>query len=375
MNQGAHVRSIAALGDLRSAIAMYEQEAGAALSMAEADIVRTIDWIRADRIPYWKKEITRREEALTRAKSDLARAQMTDHAMGPTSTVDERKAIARARAQVDEARRKLKASQRWFRDLEKQYTMYKGRVAPMQRLVAADLPKARHDLEIMARTLDEYLSVAIDAPSAEATSAASAGVGASAGSGGGSRRVWKELAPSRRQRSRAAFAADAEEALHGHEGATRWALLDESATRRLAEMLGVSDAMQVQRFEPRQAARMLGAVAEAPPAEDRLVISADWRPDGPTLLMRSTVAPLGDSGWILCRSDISEPPEELVAVRIGEAIEVYAELAIALSCPRGTVLLVKDGELISIQDERGHPLSGWGTLDTQRGEGTERGDR
>ena len=100
MNQGANVRSIEALGELRSALAVYEEEAAAALSMAEADIVRTIDRIRAHNIPHWKKEITRREEMLTRAKSDLARAQMTDHSMGPKSTVDERKAIARARREV-----------------------------------------------------------------------------------------------------------------------------------------------------------------------------------------------------------------------------------------------------------------------------------
>ncbi|XOV75330.1 MAG: hypothetical protein ACFHWZ_18295 [Phycisphaerales bacterium] len=47
MNQGANVRSIEALGELRSALAVYEEEAAAALSMAEADIVRTIDRIRA----------------------------------------------------------------------------------------------------------------------------------------------------------------------------------------------------------------------------------------------------------------------------------------------------------------------------------------
>ena len=64
MNQGANVRSIEALGELRSALAIFEEEAAAALSMAEADIVRTIDRIRAHSIPHWKKEILRREELL-----------------------------------------------------------------------------------------------------------------------------------------------------------------------------------------------------------------------------------------------------------------------------------------------------------------------
>ncbi len=377
MNQGAHVRSVEALGDLRTAIVSFEEEAGAALSMAEADIVRTIDWVRADRIPYWKREIMRREELLTRAKSDLARAQLTNHAMGPKSTVDERKAIARAREQVGEAQRKLKASQRWFRDLEKQYTLYKGRVAAMQRLVAADLPKARSELEVMARTLDQYLAIASDGTGAESASVRSV-ASESGPKEGGARRVWKEVAPSRRQRSRAPLAADAEEVLHAASGAAQWALLDESSTRRLAHMLGVGSALEVLRFDAGQAARELGDVAELPPSEDKMVVAGDWTVDSPTLLLRSSVAPLGDSGWVLCRSDAEGPPENLAAVRTAQAIDAYPELAIALACPRGTALLIREGELIAIHDERGRPLTAFDadTLEASEEEdGTEKGTR
>ncbi len=364
MNQGANVRSIEALGELRSALAVYEEEAASALSMAEADIVRTIDRIRSHSIPHWKKEITRREEMLTRAKSDLARAQMTDHSMGPKSTVDERKAIAKARREVEEARIKLRNSQRWFRELEKQYTLYKGRVAPMQRMVAAEMPRARHDLEMMARTLDEYVSISSEAQGSP-DQASRPTVAASGASDAPSRRIWKDLAPSRRLRSRAPLASDPIEALHAGAGEVRWALLDEDATRRLALMLGVGDAMEIRSFDPTLVARSLGSVAETPPAEDRLLIDTAWELEAPTLLLRSANAPLGDSGWLIMRSDATEPPEELVAVRVGDAMKAYPELSIALSAPRTTALLVREGELIAIQDERGRPLSAFSgdTLD------------
>ena len=364
MNQGANVRSIEALGELRSALAIFEEEAAAALSMAEADIVRTIDRIRAHSIPHWKKEITRREEMLTRAKSDLARAQMTDHAMGPKSTVDERKAIARARRAVEEARTKFRNSQRWFRELEKQYTLYKGRVAPMQRIVAADMPRARVDLEHMARTLDDYVSISSDAPGPvdEATRPA---VASSAVSSGPEQRNWKDLAPSRRLRSRAPMAPDPESTLDSGAGSVRWALLEEDATRRLALMLGVTDAMEIRVFDPLLVSRSLGSAAEIPPAEDRVILDAAWESDAPTLLLRSPNAPLGDSGWLIARSDSQQPPDELIAVRVADAIEAFPELAIALGAPRTTALLVREGELIAIQDERGRPLSAFseGTLD------------
>lgn len=364
MNQGAHVRSIAALSELRSALAVFEEDAAAALSMAEADIVRTIDWIRADRLPYWKKEITRREEMLTRAKTALAQAQLTDHSMGPKSTVDERKAIAKARQQVEEAQQKLKASQRWFRELEKQYTLYKGRVAPMQRMVSADLPKARTDLEVMARTLDEYLSISSEpqGPADAASQKPRSGETVPRGSDRPStapRKAWKDLAPSRRLRSRAPFAEDPIVALHAATGSHRWALLEQDATRRLAHLLGHSDALCVTKFDPRQAARSLGSVADIAAGQDRLLIAADWSPESATVFLRSSQPPLGDSGWLIARSDASEPPSEMVAVRIEQAIEAYPELAILTAVPRGCAILVNAGELIAIQDERGRPLSGF----------------
>lgn len=364
MNQGAHVRSIAALSELRTAIAVFEEDAAAALSMAEADLVRTIDWIRSDRLPYWKKEITRREEMLTRAKTALSQAQMTDHSMGPKSTVDERKAIARAREKVEEARQKLKASQRWFRELEKQYTLYKGRVAPMQRMVAADLPKARTDLEVMARTLDEYLSISNEpaGPPAAASRAGSVGDPVSAAGRSSSstpQKVWKDLSPSRRLRSRAPFAEDPIVALHAETGSPQWALLEEGAARRLAYLLGHPDALSVTRFDPRQAARSLGAAADIAAGRDRLLIAADWSPEAGTVFLRSSQPPLGDSGWLIARSDASSPPEEMVAVRIEEAIGAYPELAILTAVPRGCAILVNGGEMIAIQDERGRPLSGF----------------
>lgn len=361
MSQGAHVRSIEALRELRGALAMYQEEAGAALSMAEADIVRTIGWIRSSQIPHWKKEIIRRQELLTRAKSDLARAQITNHAMGPKSTVDERKAINRAKAKLKEAEDKLDSCKRWFRELEKQYTLYKGRVAPMQRTVAAELPRARDELELMARTLDDYLAINMGGSSDAGAPGQAAGrtgpVVQDGASSAPTRRVWKELAPSRRLRSRAPFADDPQEALHAAARAESWGLLDQDSTRRIASMLGAEGALEIRVFDAPAFSRKLGPLAEVPPSQDRLLIASDWTPDAPTLLLRSLQPPLGDSGWLIARSDLRETPADPVAVRIEDAVGAFPELAIVLAVPRGVALLVREAELIAIQDERGRPLS------------------
>lgn len=359
MNQGANVRSTEALRDLRSALASFEDEAGAALSMAEADIVRTIDWIRSSQLPYWKKEVIRRQELLTRAKSDLARAQITNHAMGPKSTVDERKAIARAQRELEEAEAKVKNCRQWHRELDKQYTLYKGRIAAIQRMVASDLPNARHDLDRMSQTLDEYLAVAQQSDVSPAAPAPVPTSSPSAADAPSPRRVWKDLAPARRIRARAPLATDAHQALHAETASARFGLLDEGSTRQLAHLLGVPDALTIQLFDPHAAARALGPHADPPPAQDRFIIDTRWSPDAPTLLLRSAQSPLGESGWLLTRSDLDDPAEQVTALRIADAIAVYPELIIALAAPRRVALLVREGQLLAIHDQRGRPLSGF----------------
>ncbi|MFU8829259.1 MAG: hypothetical protein ACNA8P_07475 [Phycisphaerales bacterium] len=360
MNTGANVRSIDALRELRTSLVFFQDEASAALSMAEADIVRTIDWIRSSQIPFWKKEIIRRQELLTRAKSDLARAQLTSHSMGTKSTVDERKAISKARGELEEAEQKLKSCRQWFRELEKQYTLYKGRVAALQRMIVSSLPGARHELEQMAQTLDEYLSIASESNGQQA-GAAQPVVAASSSSSGetGVRRIWKDLAPSRKLRSRAPLVEDPAQALHAQGRAKSWGLLDQDSTRRLAHLLGVQEALESREFDPLQSSRSLGGFAEAPVEQDRLIIDSRWHPDSPTLLIRTPTSPLGDSGWLLTRSDVTDPPEEVVAVRVRDAIGVYPELAIVLAVPRRVALLIDEGHLQSIHDQRGRPLSGF----------------
>ena len=91
-------------------------------------------------------------------KSALFRKQITPSPNDQrASVVDEKKALQRAIAELEQAQTALKAAKRWAIELERQYTVYKGAVQALSAAVERDLPNAILRLGRMARALDDYL--------------------------------------------------------------------------------------------------------------------------------------------------------------------------------------------------------------------------
>ncbi|MEZ6209820.1 MAG: hypothetical protein R3B46_01030 [Phycisphaerales bacterium] len=154
MSEGARIRSVEALRPLRAAILVFARDVASILSSAEAEIAKTIDWLQRDRVTYWRAETQRRGEMLARAKSDLYRAQIQKK-----SLVDEKKAIGRAKEALRDAEERLEASRKWAVRLEHDRALYAGAVQGLSVSVSIDLPKAAAMLELMSRSLDEYVAL------------------------------------------------------------------------------------------------------------------------------------------------------------------------------------------------------------------------
>jgi tRNA A37 threonylcarbamoyladenosine synthetase subunit TsaC/SUA5/YrdC len=102
--------------------------------------------------------IRKKQEEVTMCKSALFRKQITPSANDQkASVVDEKKALQRAMAELEDAERRLKAAKRWSIELERQYALYKGAVQPLSAAVERDLPAAVARINRMIRALDEYL--------------------------------------------------------------------------------------------------------------------------------------------------------------------------------------------------------------------------
>jgi hypothetical protein len=154
----ANITSVQVLDDFKAALVVFVEEAGLALNESESEVRRVLDWLGRDCQAHWTKVIRKKQEEVAVCKSALFRKQITPSPNDQrASVVDEKKALAKATAELEDAERRLKAAKRWAIEMERQYALYKGAVQPLSAAVERDLPNAILRLGRMARALDEYL--------------------------------------------------------------------------------------------------------------------------------------------------------------------------------------------------------------------------
>jgi hypothetical protein len=143
---------------MKAAVVKFVEEGQLALAEAEGEISRTIDWLSRDCQLHWQRVIRKKQEEVTMCKSALFRKQITPSPNDQrASVVDEKKALQRALADLDDADKRYKATKRWAVELERQYALYKGAVQPFAAAIERDLPNAAARISRMIRALDEYL--------------------------------------------------------------------------------------------------------------------------------------------------------------------------------------------------------------------------
>jgi hypothetical protein len=153
----ANVRSIDALQRLRVALIRCHEELLMAVSEADGIVDRAVAWVERDRVPHWRNRIQRLGEQVNDARSALFRKQtVTSSAESKPSVVDEKKALERAKAMLDDGERRLQRSRAWSAELPRQQALYKGGMAPLSSMVERDLPMAIAALERMSVALERY---------------------------------------------------------------------------------------------------------------------------------------------------------------------------------------------------------------------------
>jgi hypothetical protein len=165
---GANITSIPVLREFRAALSKYRAEAAAALIEAESDLSRTQVWLKFDRLPYWTNELRRRQELLTRAKSEMYRSVVQSDADGRAG-VDQKKTLEKAKRMLAEAEEKLQAVRRWLRVIDHEMVLYRGEVQSLSGLIDSELAQAEVRLDRMTVSLEEYAQIV--APSGDPSAA------------------------------------------------------------------------------------------------------------------------------------------------------------------------------------------------------------
>lgn len=170
MSGQARVESVEALKKFRAALCKFAETAGVSLDEAEAEIQRTRQWVSHDQQSHWKRQLQKRTELYTRAKSALTRKKLMKTPLGGRySTTEEEKALAVAERRLEEARQKIENVRKWRRVLDDESRSYQAVAQGVSLMLQADLPSALAQLDNMIAALEAY---AVSAAPAEQRSVA-----------------------------------------------------------------------------------------------------------------------------------------------------------------------------------------------------------
>ncbi len=183
MDGGANLRDTRTLMAAKAILVKTGRSLATAIEEAVSDAERFGMWLDGAGPSEWERQLRLRTDKLNGAKSALYRKQMQPTADGrPPSVVDERKAVQRAEAAVEEARQYLRALKRWGAEYQRVLGQFRAGLSPLSHYVESTVPRAVTSINKMAEAIDAYLTT--QPARAESFDADSDGVAPDAGDAG-----------------------------------------------------------------------------------------------------------------------------------------------------------------------------------------------
>jgi len=167
MPKRARVNSIDELRRFRVGLCGFIDDCRTALMLIRADISRTQSWVEREQLLHWEGMVKRRTKDLAQARNDLNRKELTSD-----RTLDERRAVERAKRQLEEARQKVRVVRKWVKMLPNELDRLVGGVQHLSHSIDQDGPEAVQSLDEIVKSLESYL--ALQAPSFESKRSGSA---------------------------------------------------------------------------------------------------------------------------------------------------------------------------------------------------------
>lgn len=153
----ANVRSIHSLERLRQAMVRCLDELRTAIGEADAEVGKAGTWLTTDRIPHWRRRVQRLAEEVNGARSALFRKEtVTSSKDSKPSVVDEKKALARAKAMSEDAEERGRRSRAWSNGLPREQAIFKRGISAVSAMAERDLPAGIHALGRMIEALERY---------------------------------------------------------------------------------------------------------------------------------------------------------------------------------------------------------------------------
>ena len=159
----ANLADPALIRDFRARLLRFRQLADATMAGAPTVLERSLDHLRSDLTPRWKKELGRRQELYTEARRRYLEAEADVKANGRrgavdrTSAADEQRGMNRARRRCEEAEEKLALIRTWQTRLEGDGKDLLARCRDHDLAIQELSGKALAQLDRLADRVDDYL--------------------------------------------------------------------------------------------------------------------------------------------------------------------------------------------------------------------------
>ncbi len=332
MARGARVVSIELISELRARLLAYRDEALSILDSADSEVERMHRWVSQEQAAFWQSEVRRREDAVVKARSDLARAEAQKQ-MGKPSTLDERKALDRAKRAVEEAREKRATVARWTRILDREMQMYRGQVQPLRTHLEGPVQRALMLLARYSQNLEDY--VALVAPADDTESRTDRPIASHQSPLHSSDPTPRSSEDWRRHRPDFTQATESER------------------PDLLAILAGILRGATAAGAHPAQS---LG-ISALPSDQEWAILALSDNSDAPFCLERvnASSSDVPDSGWRLYSAETS--PRQVGRVRAGELARSVGLFALLQAVPVGSLVVFQQGRLIAAYNPQGLDLS------------------
>ncbi len=155
----ANVRSLDSVQRFRPKVAQFEEDLAAALTTLRVEINRTLQWIDHDCPQYWQNQVRTGFDRVAEARTQLTRKSMITVAGHRSECIDEKKALAKAKQNLELAQQKVQACRQWSIKAHHAADEYTARVGRVEQTVGKGLPRIKMMLDRMIAALEDYTQV------------------------------------------------------------------------------------------------------------------------------------------------------------------------------------------------------------------------
>jgi hypothetical protein len=162
----AQVHSLQRLTEFQTALANFRQQAGEALCSVAVEVRRVQDWLEGQ-LGNWEAEVRRAEDAVIKAKQELARRRLQRVGDRPADTTEQEVALARAVRRLEFAEEKRERTRQWIRKLPDEVLDYEAQANLFQGVLESEVPRMNAFLDRKLDILEAYThGAAPEAPAA-----------------------------------------------------------------------------------------------------------------------------------------------------------------------------------------------------------------